>query len=216
MAAKLARKAGTVGNRKPAILRAAAKLFVEHGFVGSSMRMIADLSKVQAASLYYHFPSKADILVSVYQESGRRMTERVQTAIAGATDPWERLELACCAHISAVLSDFDFIHVLFTESPRSHRPDIRKKLITARDAYEGIFRELINALPLRRDANRKYVLLALLGAIAWSRVWYVPEGDSPETIARNILKIIRSGVERSKGPNQHPALKGSPLLNQSH
>lgn len=204
MATKVARNAATSGNRKPAILRSAAKLFARHGFAGTSMRMIADLSKVQAASLYYHFPSKAEILVSVYQESGRQMTERVEAAVSEATDPWVRLEAACRAHVNALLSDFDFVYVLFGESPRSHRPDIRKKLIAARDAYETLFRELINALPLRRDANRTYILLTLLGAMAWSRVWYVPGGDSPDTIARNIFRIVRSGVEREEVA-RHPS-----------
>jgi AcrR family transcriptional regulator len=194
MVTKPARKSVAAGNRKPAVLGAAAKLFAKHGFDGTSMRQVADLTKVQVASLYYHFPSKAEILVAVYQESARQMIERVEAAIVGETDPWKRLELACCAHVSALLSGFDFIHVVFGESPRRHKPEIRSRLIEERDAYEAVFRKLIDALPIRRQANRKYMMLTLLGAMAWSRVWYLPGGDSPETIAHSILQIVRDGV----------------------
>lgn len=183
-----------LANRKPAMLGAAAKLFARHGFDGTSMRMIANATKVRPASLYYHFPSKAGILVAIYQESSRQMIERVQAAINDESDPWKRFELACCAHVEALLSEFDFIHVVFGELPRRYKQDIRAKLVSERDRYEAVFRELIDALPMSRKINRKYMMLTVLGAMAWSRVWYRPGGDSPETIARNILEIVRSGV----------------------
>ena len=183
-----------VGNRRPAVLEAAAKLFAKHGFDGTSMRDIADQSEIRVASLYYHFPSKAEILVAVFEESARQMVARVEAAIVGETDPWKRLEVACVAHIEALLAGFDYIHVVFGEMPRRYDIDIRTKLIKQRDLYEGLFSELIDALPMSRHANRKYMKLTLLGAMAWSRIWYLPKGDSPETIALNILEIVRSGV----------------------
>lgn len=182
-------------NRKQEMLNAAAHLFSTRGFDGSSMRMIARRANVRAASLYYHFPSKAEMLAAVYQESGRKMSEFVLAAIDGETDPWRRLELACCAHLRALLAGIDYIQVTFSESPRRFPPGLRDRLIAERDRYERIFRDLIDALPMKDARTRKYFMLSLFGATAWTRMWYRAGGDEPETIARNILAIVRSGVE---------------------
>lgn len=195
--AKSARRAAPVAvNRRPAMLQAAAKLFATRGYDGTSMRDIAELVKVQPASLYHHFPSKTDILVSIFEESATEMVARVEKAVEGVEGPWKRLEVACCAHLNALLSGFDLIHVVFGEFPRRHDAEVRQKLIAERDRYEDVFRRLIDDLPLRRGTSRKYVKLTLLGAMAWSRVWYGPRGgDTPETIARQILQVVRAGVE---------------------
>lgn len=183
-------------NRRQDILNAAAHLFSTCGFDGTSMRMVAERAKVRAASLYYHFSSKAEMLVAVYQQSAIRMSAFVLAAMEGETDPWRRLELACCAHLRALLAGIDYVQVTFAESPRRYRPELRDRLIAERDRYERIFRDLIDALPIDGAANRKYFMLTLFGATAWSRMWYRPDGgDEPETIARNILAMVRRGVE---------------------
>ena len=194
------RRAATEGptpvNKRSAMLQAAAKLFATRCYDGTSMRDIAELVHVQPASLYHHFPSKSHILVSIFEESAIEMVDRVEKAVVGIEDPWEALEVACTAHMKALLAGFDLIHVVFGELPRRHEPEVRQKLIAERDRYEDVFRRLIDAVPLRRGANRRYMKMTLLGAMAWSRVWYLPEGrDSPETLAHNILNIVRTGVK---------------------
>jgi len=182
-------------NRRGAMLAAAAQLFGTRGYHATSMRDIAEAVQVQPASLYHHFPSKTHILISIHEESATEMIGRVENAIAGIADPWTRLEAACCAHMKALLAGFDLIQVVFGEPPRRHDDEVRQRLIAERDRYEAVFRSLVDAVPLRRGANRKYMKLTLLGAMAWARVWYLPKGDSPETIARNILQVVRAGVE---------------------
>ncbi len=191
------RKPSSPVNRKQDMLNAAAHLFSTRGFDGSSMRMIARMANVRAASLYYHFPSKAEMLAAVYEESGRKISAFVLAAIEGETDPWRRLELACCAHLRALLAGIDYIQVTFSESPRRFPPGLRDRLIAERDRYERIFRDLVDAIPMKDARTRKYFMLSLFGAAAWTRMWYRAGGDEPETIARNILAIVRSGVETS-------------------
>ncbi len=43
----------------------ATRQFVERGYAGTSMREIADACGVTKAALYYHFPSKADLLLDI-------------------------------------------------------------------------------------------------------------------------------------------------------
>lgn len=55
------------GPTRGKILRAAAKLFSESGYHKVTTREIAQALELNAASMYYYFPSKASILKSLYE-----------------------------------------------------------------------------------------------------------------------------------------------------
>jgi AcrR family transcriptional regulator len=59
------------------ILDAALSLMSEHGVAGTSMRMLASACDLNVATLYHHFPSKADLLQAVLAERG--YLQRMQT-----------------------------------------------------------------------------------------------------------------------------------------
>ena len=59
------------------ILDAALALMSEHGVSGTSMRELADACELNVATLYHHFPSKADLLRAVVAEQG--YLERMRT-----------------------------------------------------------------------------------------------------------------------------------------
>jgi AcrR family transcriptional regulator len=52
----------TAEDTRARILRAAQELFVERGYVGTTIRDIAERLGMTKASLYYHFPAKQDVL----------------------------------------------------------------------------------------------------------------------------------------------------------
>ncbi|WEO75799.1 helix-turn-helix domain containing protein [Cryobacterium sp. SO2] len=68
------------------ILDAAAQLFVERGFAATSTRAIADGVGIRQASLYYHFPSKEQILKVLLMRTVEPSV-RVAAYLDAATDP---------------------------------------------------------------------------------------------------------------------------------
>jgi AcrR family transcriptional regulator len=60
------RRPGASGSRE-AILEAARRLFAEHGYVGTSMRMIASEAGVDAALIVHFFGTKAQLLGEAVQ-----------------------------------------------------------------------------------------------------------------------------------------------------
>ena len=60
------------------ILTASVRLFARHGYEGVSMRAIAAGVGIQAPALYYHFPDKRSLYLSV-------MAHAVTDRLAGAT-----------------------------------------------------------------------------------------------------------------------------------
>lgn len=69
------------GGTRERILDVALDLFVEQGFYKTSLREIADRLGVTKAALYYHFPSKADILIALHM----RMHELIRRHIGLVT-----------------------------------------------------------------------------------------------------------------------------------
>src|SRR5512139_3144151 len=76
------RRAGrSTDSRRPALLDAAARLFAERGFAGTSMRDIAASVGMLSGSIYYHFPSKQALLMAVHEESVRHTVRAVDAAM---------------------------------------------------------------------------------------------------------------------------------------
>jgi AcrR family transcriptional regulator len=66
---------------KRQILRAAMKLFSEHGLDGTSIRDIAEESGYTNPALYKHFASKEELAVHLFETCHRRLWTRTKAAI---------------------------------------------------------------------------------------------------------------------------------------
>jgi AcrR family transcriptional regulator len=181
-------------NRRQALLEAAARRFLEQGYAATSMRDIAADVGMQVGSIYYHFPSKAELRTAVHEEGLHRIHEAVTAALEGVQGPWERLEAACVAHLRVLLEGGDFFQAVMREMPRASEPG-RGRLIAIRDAYEAIFAGLLAELHLPAGVDRHELRLMLLGALNWSHTWYKPGGQGPAAIARHFLRYLRMGLD---------------------
>jgi AcrR family transcriptional regulator len=182
-------------SKLPRLLDAAAQRFCEQGYDAASMRQIANDAGMKAGSMYYHFPSKSELLIAVHEEGIRRITEAVSHAASGDYEPWARLQAAMAAHLTALLDGGNYAQVVIRELPREPGA-ARQGLIEYRDSYEAIFRRLIDALPLPPEASKRHLRLLILGALNWSQTWYHDGGDRPDEIAAQFVSLLRQGHER--------------------
>jgi TetR/AcrR family transcriptional regulator, cholesterol catabolism regulator len=180
---------------KARIIAVAETLFNKQGFDGASMRDIAAAAEMQPASVYYYFESKEELLWAVWEKGGLELLHRVAHAISGKTDPWQRMETACVAHTTGLLDWRRANQALFIMPPWHYPESIRARVIALRDEYEKIFIGLIDDLPLRRGVDRRYLRLTVIGALSWSLFWFKKERDSPAAIAKQILSMLRAGIE---------------------
>ncbi len=178
-------------NRRTLLLDEAARLFGARGYDSTSMRDIATAVGMLPGSLYYHFPSKEDLLVAVYTIGMEQMLQAVLAATSTATDPWDRLEAAAAAHLGTLLDRRGYAAAVIADWPSS-ASSVRAELVRQRDRYEATFRDLVADLPLGPHQDRQFLRLALLGALNWTLAWYHPGGDTPEMIARRLVAQFRS------------------------
>ena len=72
-----------VESTRERILAAAARLFAEHGFEGSSMPAIARASGITAGGIYKHFRSKGELLLEVVKRSFESTPLFIQNGTSG-------------------------------------------------------------------------------------------------------------------------------------
>ena len=154
------------------------------------MRDIAGEAGMLAGSMYYHFPSKNDLIAAVYEAGVAEIGAAVDKAVARAQGPWGRLEAACVAHLQSLLADSAHAAVMTADLGRLE-PVLRRRLVTMRDGYEKRFVELVAGLPLPRGTDRTLWRLQLLGALNWTPTWYRRGRKSPTVIGRAVVAVLR-------------------------
>ena len=73
------------------IMDVATKIAQAHGYGGLNLRALADEVGIKAASLYHHFPSKADLAAAVARRYWEDAEQGLETISAKTPDPAERL-----------------------------------------------------------------------------------------------------------------------------
>ena len=179
-----------VNNRVVPLLDAAASLFAANGYRETTIRDIATAVDMLPGSVYYHFASKQALLLAVYEEGVNRISNRIDDAIAEEIDPWQRLEKATEAHLETILDQSDYASVMIRVLPH-HVPDIESDLVRLRSAYEDRFVQLVDALPLSEQVDRRLLRLMLLGAANWAQLWYRADSTPVQDIAKAFIDFLR-------------------------
>lgn len=84
-------------NAKEAILSAATKAAQAHGYGGLNFRDLAAEVGIKAASIHYHFPTKADLGAAVARRYWEDIETELDTTLAEIPDPF-----ACLRHYPAI------------------------------------------------------------------------------------------------------------------
>jgi AcrR family transcriptional regulator len=186
---------GTIGDRRAELIEKAAHLFGERGYANTSMRDISAAFGILHGSIYHHFGSKEELFITVYASGVDRFVKDVEKAIEPLTDPWQRLEAACIAHLEALLMRESPAATVLADWSANYSDSMRTALVAQRDKYEKVFSELTDAVDLPSDIKRRYFRLGLLGALNGALMWYQPGGDAPATVAKHLFSLFRKSAE---------------------
>lgn len=169
------------GNRRQALLTAAAKLFRRQGFDATTTRDIAAAADMQSGSPFYHFKSKNALLYAVMEEGMRTALARQRAAMQahGWADlaPEAQLRILVQVHVEVLLGPGnDFIPVMLYEA-RSLSPRQRKLLGQLTSEYEALWMPVLTALHAQGQLHAPVGLarLLILGALNWSVQWFDPK-----------------------------------------
>ncbi len=174
------------GNRRQALMRAAAKLFRQYGFAATSTRDIATAAGMRSGSPFYHFENKEALLAGVMHEGMqsalRRQTAAMDGAAAAGAAAGQTLSARECLrvlvrnHLEVLLGpDSDFIPVMLYEW-RSLSEAQRSEVNRLKADYEAAWVPVLQALHASGELKGEPGLarLMLFGALNWSVQWFDP------------------------------------------
>lgn len=169
------------------ILDSAALIFRTKGYAGTRLSDVAAAANTQAGSLYYHFPSREELVEEVLRVGQERTSGFVRRRVAALPEDasdLDRLREAISAHLDSVLEIGDYTAA--TIRIIGQVPDeIRKRRIHEQREYGELWRSLVNHAhtsgEFRTDLNSSALRMLLLGAINSVPDWYRPRNDGAST-----------------------------------
>lgn len=185
--------------RRAEMVRAAARLFSERGYHGTSMQHLADALGLQRGSLYAHIGSKQELLFDVVDDGANRFLERGERALALDAIASVRLRRLLVGHIETAIEHLDAATVFLNEW--RYLPDDLARLVQAkRDRYEDIVRRIISdgidQREFRTDVNVRFAARLVLSAGNWTYAWFRPGGElGPTEIGERFAELLINGLK---------------------
>ena len=176
------------------LLAQAARVFADKGYHSTTMRDLAAASGMSLAGMYYYTRGKADLLALIQERCFTRVLEGAQKAVAGTTDPAERLQAFIRHHVTFFAQHMAEMKVL------SHEPGRGVTAIKRRyvDLLESLLKD---AVPEETPVDRSAAAYVLFGMMNWIYNWYDPAGEiDPERLAGLIARIFVGGFVEARSP----------------
>jgi AcrR family transcriptional regulator len=157
---------GGVLRRADEIIDAAARVFAERGYHGTTTQAIADVLGMRQASLYYYFPSKEAALEEVCARGTDGFVEGAERVMQTDVPPLEKLKLLIASHLAPIQTMPDYVRTFINE--RRHLPDASRKRIGRKSRrieryFEQVIQSGIDDRSLRQNADARLAMLAVLG-----------------------------------------------------
>jgi len=179
------------------ILDAAAQVFRQKGFHGSSMADIAGAVKLQKASLYHHVSSKQEILLELLERGLGLLSERISVIATQSVPADVKLRQMILVYLQSLAENPDLSSVLLFEH-RSLDKKSHARHVPHRDKFEGIWRDVVTEgieAGVFSCPDARLAVRALMGIQNWTLTWYRPDGTkSIETIANQYADLFLNGL----------------------
>jgi AcrR family transcriptional regulator len=184
-----------MSTRRTELTRAAARLFAEKGYHGTSVGDLAGALGVQKGSLYSHIDSKADLLWEVAREGAAAFHAGLD-GVAEDGPVVERIRAALRAHLRVVAEQLD-VATVFIREWRYLEGERRDTFVAERRRYEerfrALFREGRERGELRTDLDDGAAALLALSSANWAYTWLRP-GSSTDELADRFTALLLDGM----------------------
>lgn len=181
------------------MIEVATRLFSEHGYEGTTVRMISDELGILSGSLYSTISGKEQVLREIAVSVGVSFLERAREAVEGIEDPEGALRAICAAHLEVLHEQRTAVTVYYNEWRRLSAP-AREEIIALRDEYESLIAAWVKE-GIRRgifdDSEPRMGVLMILSMLNWTYQWYQPVGRAtPQQLANLYMDAVLQGLRR--------------------
>jgi TetR/AcrR family transcriptional regulator, cholesterol catabolism regulator len=186
-------------SRKEQIVNVAAKLFKQKGFVATSMRDLAAELGIEAASIYYHFKSKEELLEKICFDMADKFITNAREVNDIYFNAEEKLRMAIKFHVETITENQNQSSVFLSEWRNLSEPKL-KLFRQLRQQYENQFTIILadgEKEDIFDDVDKKFAVLSILSTINFINEWYKPEGKmNASEIADKLSHFIMGGLRK--------------------
>lgn len=188
-------------SKRQSILDAAAKVLAGQGYAGMTLQGVANEIGIYAASIYYYFPSRDDLVREVAFAALDKL-QSVITDTLGAlpreATPLDRVKEAIRSMVLLYTSQdpyFIAYERIVGQVPQSLAGELRERRLDIRRLWIDLLQRAQATGELSAMVDLRLLRFIILGATHWVTQWYDPKGDrSPDEIADNYIEIILNGA----------------------
>lgn len=186
--------------KKLAVLKEAARAFVEKGVVQTSLDDIAERLKVTKPAIYYYVKSKEEIIGECLALGHQYDEENILRIAALPVDGLKKLREMMLYYGRAIHHDV-FGHFLATVDQYAlSETGLAKHRESQRYLFEASRRMILEGIDdgSIRPCDPTTVTFAMVGALNSTTRWFDPKGPrSIDSVIEEIWELIRTGVEKA-------------------
>ena len=179
------------------VLSASVQLIAEYGYHAATMRDIAKMAGIQAASIYYHYPSKQALLVEVMESHMRQLNANLEGILNKPHTFQQCLYEAISNHILLHTTYKSEFFIIDTEI-RALEGDNRQKILALRDYYENLIQEVLREGMIQgvlRQTDIKISSYAIIAMCTEVAQWFRSSGRlSVQQVIDMYYQMIVDGV----------------------
>jgi AcrR family transcriptional regulator len=179
------------------VLAAAVQLFAEYGYHAATMRDIARIAGIQAASIYYHYSSKQALLIEIMQTHMRQLNANLERIVSKQDTVYQRLYEAISNHIRLHTTYKSEFFIIDTEI-RALEVENRDKILALRDQYENLFQKLLREgieKGVLRQTDVKVSSYAIIAMCTEVAQWFRPSGRlSVQQVIEIYSEMVTKGL----------------------
>ncbi|NBR37215.1 MAG: TetR/AcrR family transcriptional regulator [Chitinophagales bacterium] len=188
-------------SKKGLILQKAAAMFRQRGFAATSMRDLAEVVGIEAASLYNHISSKNEILEAICFEMANHFNTHMDQIEATRQSALSALEAILRFHIRQMIDNYEQVYVSDREWKHLQEPYL-SNFQTQRRNYRKRIAQLIETgiqkkeiLPIDSATAVLIMLHAISGIESWHRS---KKRISARELEDNMLTILVGGLRKNR------------------
>ena len=188
-------------SRKEQVIRKAAELFKEKGYAAASMRDLAQMLGIEAASLYSHIKSKEEILRTLCFDMATEFRASLDAVEMQDIPASEKLKNGIIGHIQVMARDLTASAVFMNEHRHLSEPFLREFLILRINyinRFKRIIEEGVASGEFKDSIDKKLSVMTLFSSLNWMPMWYNPDGKiEPESLGDQLADMLVNGLKKA-------------------
>jgi AcrR family transcriptional regulator len=188
-------------SRKEQVIRKAAELFKDKGYAAASMRDLAQLLGIEAASLYSHIKSKEEILRSLCFDMATEFRKSLDEVEKEKITASEKLKSGIIGHIQVMAKDLTASAVFMNEHRHLSQPFLRDFLllrINYINRFKSILEEGVRTGEFKDSIDKKLAVMTLFSSLNWMPMWYDPgSAIDPSQLGNQLADMLVNGLKKN-------------------